>query len=487
MPGKSLMRTVAQAIACFAAAAISALGVFITFQLGWTVWCAVLASLAIISTIGWIAMLVRPMRAANRSVSEAGRIAAMISAGVLWVCAVALLLFSLAYLASEEIIAVWFVPVFLALLVMIVSQFGRAVRRRRATVVLGYVEQAVRLDLPLPPMIRAAAQSEGHKTGWRLLALHDELDRGQSLEQALRRSVPEVQPATLRAVGAAGRVGRLPHMLRRLAAADQWEVTPESELTALYRIYPIFVLLVAIATGGVLIPVVVWPKFFKILHDFHQTPPWTMRAMTRLVGPPFGAVGPVGVLILMGLVALAPTGRYLARLFFPTRLDPPFGGLVRDQLIWWTPVLHGDALDRGMADLCDFISDAADAGRPIDQALREARQTQANAVMRFRVAQWADAIERGQPLHEAARLAEMPGLMVAMLATVRNTDDLGEIFSFLHRHYEFRFSRRRELLRALYIPFVVMLMGALVLLIELSIFQPLIALITAEARLTGGF
>jgi type II secretory pathway component PulF len=77
--------------------------------------------------------------------------------------------------------------------------------------------------------------------------------------------------------------------------------------------------------------------------------------------------------------------------------------------------------------------------------------------------------------------------MVGMLATVRSTDDLAQVFSFLGRYYEFRFSRRRELLRAMYIPFVVALMGAVVLMIALSIFQPMIALTLAFARYAGGF
>jgi type II secretory pathway component PulF len=276
-------------------------------------------------------------------------------------------------------------------------------------------------------------------------------------------------------------------MLRRLTASAQGARIPAADLVALYRIYPALVFLMALVTGGVLIPITVWPKFEKILHDFHQPVPWSMRLLGGIAGQGTGSTGLAIVLILMGLLVLAPTSRYLAGLFFPTRLDPPFGGRVRDQLIWWTPVLRGDALDRGLADLCDFISDAADAGRPIDQALREASQTQTNAVMRSRTSNWAQAVEEGQPLHEAARAAGMPPLVVGMLATVRNTDDLAEVFSFLGRYYEFRFSRRRELLRALYIPLVVALMGGVVLLIALSIFQPMIALTMATARYAGGF
>jgi len=484
---RTVIRTVGNVLAYAAAAAISAFAFYTTFQIGWIVSSAVLCALAIAFTVGWILYLVLLLRGTTRPISLATRTGAMIAAGILWICAAGLVLFSLAYLAEEEVIAIWFVPVGLAFIVFIAARVIQSTRQRRGAVVLGYVEQAVRLDLPLSPMILAAARTESGKTRQRLLQLHDELEIGQSLEEALRRGVSEIRPSGLRAVGAAQRIGRLAHMLRRLGAPAQRALTPTTELIEIYRVYPVIVLLMALATGGLLIPIAVLPKFEKILHDFHQPPPWSTHWLSNLVNSAFGPIGPPVAFILIGILAMAPLGPYLARLFFPNRADPPFGGLVRDQIIWWTPVLHGDVEDRGLADLCDFLSDAAAAGRPLDQALRQVQQTQANAVMRFRVAQWADAIERGQPLHDAARAAHMPPLMIGMLAAVRSVDDLGDIFSFLARYYEFRFSHRREMLRALYIPFVVAAMGVVVLLIALSVFQPLILMIQAMTHFPGGF
>jgi MSHA biogenesis protein MshG len=482
----SVITIVAKVLAYIVAALLSVFFFFMTFQAGWIGASAVLGMMATIFTAGWIFHLVLLMRGRPAPLSETARVTAMVATGVLWVCAGGILLFSVAYLTEQQIVAIWFAPAFVAFLVFMAAQLIHTVRRRRASLVLGYVDQAVRLDLPLSPMMLAAAQSETGNTRRRLLQLHEELDRGGGLEDALHRAVPEIRPADLRAIGAALRLGRLPHMLRRLARPDQRTLGPASDITPFYRVYLVIFLLMALATGGVMIPIAVLPKFEKLLHDFRQPPPWTTGWMIHLVHQSYGFVG-VPVFILIGLLALAPLGPYLAHLFFPTRQDPPFGGLVRDQLIWWTPVLHGDVRDRGLADLCDFIADSADAGRPLDQALRNAQQTQANAVMRWRVAQWADAIERGQSLHDAARAAHMPPLVVGMLAAVRSLDDLGDVFAFLARYYEFRFSRRRELLRALHVPFVVAIMGVIVLLIALSIFQPMILLIQATMHFGGGF
>jgi type II secretory pathway component PulF len=59
--------------------------------------------------------------------------------------------------------------------------------------------------------------------------------------------------------------------------------------------------------------------------------------------------------------------------------------------------------------------------------------------------------------------------------------------SFLARHYEYRFSRMRELLRSAVIPAMVCVMGTAVLFIVLAVFQPLIALINAQSYGSGGF
>ena len=72
------------------------------------------------------------------------------------------------------------------LLAQFVAWLVRTIRRRRAMLILGYVEQAVRMNLPLSPMLDAAAASESGVLAYRLKALSYRLRCGEPLALALR-------------------------------------------------------------------------------------------------------------------------------------------------------------------------------------------------------------------------------------------------------------------------------------------------------------
>src|SRR5580658_10243154 len=61
----------------------------------------------------------------------------------------------------------------------------RYAQNRRASIVLTYVEEAIRLNMPLSPMMLAAAKSESGVVRRRLLSLHNRLERGEALAYAL--------------------------------------------------------------------------------------------------------------------------------------------------------------------------------------------------------------------------------------------------------------------------------------------------------------
>jgi type II secretory pathway component PulF len=108
--------------------------------------------------------------------------------------------------------------------------------------------------------------------------------------------------------------------------------------------------------------------------------------------------------------------------------------------------------------------------------------------MRRRTAAWADALARGQPIHEAARDAKFPDLFVSMLATVRDSGSLLQVLGFLWRHYEYRFVRTRALLQAAYVPIVVVVMGSLVAVLGASLLRPMAMLSQhLSISVSGGF
>src|SRR4051812_19682728 len=73
-------------------------------------------------------------------------------------------------------------------------------RRRRGDAVITYLEQAVRLNLPLTRMIDAAQRSEEGALALRLAALSRQLHAGRTLAAAIEIAVPEVSSASTSAI-----------------------------------------------------------------------------------------------------------------------------------------------------------------------------------------------------------------------------------------------------------------------------------------------
>src|SRR5438046_1417003 len=106
----------------------------------------------------------------------------------------------------------------IAILVLLptIVQTIKHVRRRRAAAILSYLEQAVRLNLPLPRMIYAAQLGERGRTALRLAALRQQLEEGYSLGVALQSAVPESDRRAVAKLDASERLGRLRHALHAL-------------------------------------------------------------------------------------------------------------------------------------------------------------------------------------------------------------------------------------------------------------------------------
>ena len=366
---------------------------------------------------------------------------------------------------------------FVVIVLVAVSTAGRIVRRRRMLLILSNLEKACQLNLPMPRMILAAANGETGMLRMRLMALHDRLDRGEPLDQALLHAVPEIPRHVVRAISAGQRMGCLPHVLSRLIRRRTGQTGPFAQTFGLYRTYPVIFFAVLLV---ILIEVI--PKFQGIFHDFKMDLPQPTRFLVGALPEATASW------IFLALVALIPIGQAIQSMFPNFRKISPFGGAVADQIIWWFPVAGSYVRDRGMADLCDLTAVGVEMGHPLDQTLRDTAAAQPSAVMRDRTAAWAEAVAHGQPIHEAARQAHFPDLFVAMLATVRDSTGLLQVLEFLFRHYEYRVVRTRTLLQASYVPIVVFLMGTMVALLGVSLIKPLTLLSEHIAiHISGGF
>jgi type II secretory pathway component PulF len=367
-------------------------------------------------------------------------------------------------------------PPIVILLLAVTVRVVRAIRHRHGMMVLTYLEQAARLNLPLPRMLAAAQQAEPRRLRERLGRLRQFLEEGYPIGDALDEAVPEIPRRAVAIAGAAERVGQLPQALGRLLAEERARAGADGSAMPFYHAYPVMMLVMVVGVLGMILVFII-PKFEQIFRDFGLPLPPVTRFVVE-VGRDFGPlVLLVGVALLIGYL-----GRWLWDITHPRRpLELRFLG----RLVWYLPVAHGVARDRGLADACELLADALAAGSPADRALNEAASLRTNVVLRGRLEEWADLVASGVPLADAARSAGMPALLVGMLATARASDDAADVFAFLGRYYRARFSRTATLLEAAVVPAVSIGFGLVVGLICMGLFVPLVRLADQVMLFTG--
>ena len=349
---------------------------------------------------------------------------------------------------------------------------AQTLRRRRALAAISYLEQAVRLNLPLARMLYAAQRGEGGALALRLAQFRQLLEDGYPIGAALEAGVPEVTEREAAMIESAERLGRLPQTLRKLVAEQAAEVARRrTQDVTFYRTYP-FVMIVMMTMVLGMLAVFVVPKYEAIFRDFNVPLP----PVTRFTISAAQTVGPI-VLAAVTAAVLVWTGLALWQMFHPVRLSTLMGRGFRDRLVWATPVAHGIARDRGLADALDLIAGAVDNGTTVERALDEAAQLGVNVVLRERLVRWQQGMLGGMTLADAARAAAMPRLVVAMLGHARGGDAAAQVFRFLARYYNTRYSRAAAIASGAAVPLMVFFFGALVACVALSLFVPIAGMI----------
>jgi type II secretory pathway component PulF len=349
----------------------------------------------------------------------------------------------------------------------------RLIRRRRAATLLAYLEQAVRLNLPLPRMLWAAQRSEPGKLSRQLRALRQRLEEGLPIGAAVHASVPELTARASSLIEVGERIGRLPQALSRLVREEASAARRDVATVWFYRAYPVVMALV-LATVLSMLLVFVIPKFEMIFRDFNIQLPGITQAVLEVSRD----LGPL-LLLLTCVAVFYLAGNALWDMVHPRDGAPTVLGSLRDRLLWTLPVSHGLARDRGLADVCETVAEALHVGTPADRALTEASRIQTNAVLRQRVARWAGAAGEGRSLAEAARAAGMPAMIPGMLGSARGTDEAADVFGFLARYYGSRYSATATMLQAAVIPVTVFIFAFLVASVALALFVPIIHLLNA--------
>lgn len=357
-------------------------------------------------------------------------------------------------------------------------------RRERGRRMLAYLEYAVRLNVPLPDFLRAAAGGEKGSFASRLAHLAQWLEQGSPLADALRITIPEVSARHREVIGVAERTGRLGPALNDMVHQTQPTVKNNPGSGWMSWIYPLLIsYLMAVVLLGTFVFVV--PKFQEIFADFDTELPYQTRMLIWIGtgGSEPGASKDWFTLlaVLLGFTAvfiwLGSTTVAVERIVkLPAGSKRHLGDRWR-QFVGALPWVGSMARDQQMADVCYAVGSAVEGALPLPSAIQEAQSLELSPALRLKLASWLDRVTMGQPIGRAAADAGMPDLMAEMLGGSEAASRPGQTLSFLHRYYRNRFSRAAELLRGAVVPVTVLVLGGVVGWVVVALFLPLFALI----------
>jgi type IV pilus assembly protein PilC len=371
------------------------------------------------------------------------------------------------------------VPVTVGLIILgiVVNSTRAAARARRAWTMMNNIEQAVRLNLPLPRVIGAMAEDEHGRFALELHQARQALEQGAPVAVVLA-TVRQLPTHIVELVAAAESVGRLPQVLARILEQRRAAIARNVGKLSFYRSYPLIFIMLLVGVTAMLM-IFVMPKYEQIFRDFRTDLPKITQVTLAVAreGAPWAllamAASFVGLLVMM----VTPWRRAAREGYVET-----VGGWLANRLPW----IGRMRLHRALGETLQFAADAIEAGRPIDDALYEAAHVGTNSLLRERVERWISEISRGESIGEAARAARMPRLVCGMLGTATQTSDVAPVLRFLGRYYATRFSRAAMFLEAAFVPVIVGVMGFFVAWLMLSIMAPLVGLINSLSTYPKG-
>ncbi|NQD94283.1 type II secretion system protein GspF, partial [Pseudomonas sp. CrR25] len=322
----------------------------------------------------------------------------------------------------------------------------------------------IQAALPVEEALRAAAaQASAPRIQSMLLAVRARVLEGHGLANSLKE-FPAAFPELYRATVAAGEhAGHLGPVLEQLA--DYTEQRQQSrQKIQLALLYPLILMCVSLLIVGFLLGYVV-PDVVRVFIDSGQTLPALTRGLIGLSDwvKSWGWL----LLLLIGLGVLV-----LRR-------------ALRDEAVklrWHALLLSLPLVGRLIraTDCARFASTLAiltRSGVPLVEALAIGAEVVANRVIRGQVVVAAQKVREGGSLTRALEASgQFPPMMLHMIASGERSGELDQMLERTARNQENDLGAQVALLVGLFEPFMLVFMGAVVLVIVLAILLPILSL-----------
>ncbi|MDO9320857.1 MAG: GspF family T2SS innner membrane protein variant XcpS [Pseudomonas sp.] len=342
--------------------------------------------------------------------------------------------------------------------------FAQGLGARDLALLTRQLATLVQAALPIEEALRAAAaQSTTPKIKSMLLAVRGRVLEGHSLAASLKE-YPSAFPELYRATVAAGEhAGHLGLVLDQLA--DYTEQRQQSrQKIQLALLYPVILMVASLTIVCFLLGYVV-PDVVKVFVNTGQELP----VLTRGLIATSSVVKDWGWLMALVLIGGVLGIRYALR---DEALQRRW-----DAMVLALPLIGRLARATNTARFASTLAILSKSGVPLVEALSIAAAVIANLRIRDKVIIAAQTVREGSSLTRALEASEeFPPMMLHMIASGEKSGELDQMLARTARNQENDLAAQVALLVGLFEPFMLVFMGAVVLVIVLAILLPILSL-----------
>jgi type II secretory pathway component PulF len=366
----------------------------------------------------------------------------------------------------------WVVPAIVLLVAAKVFIVKPMRRRETANVFLDLLEMGLAQGRSPENTIVEVALTEDKTLGKRFRRVADHIRNGTSLGRALERA-PGLLPEPVVAMLQAGE--RLGDMRKVIGPCRDALASGPSQAMGAFNYLPVFIPLIPLLAVAQFVALVILPKFTELLSEF--TPRESIPVVIKLLNYY------VEHHVLMGFSICAVVSFVLIVLLSKARRRwPAFYSRTIKRLLdpcsFKLPWCH----KRMQRDFSAMLAILLDAGIPESEAVRLAGESTANHVFVSRARETVARLERGVKLTEAIRSIDDTGEFQWRLANAAHgrTGFLRALQGW-HDALDARAFEQEQAYSQALSTILIILNGALVSIVALAVFQPLIAIIQQEA------
>lgn len=324
------------------------------------------------------------------------------------------------------------------------------------------MEQLLQAGVPLLQALEElAAQHEGQsRMADALDALHQALEGGQLLSQALQAQHKIFPSLICHLVAAGEQTGQLPEAFGHLAHTLQWQ----ADLVAQARrglTYPAVLCAMVCVAAGVMLTFLV-PQMVSFLNSLGQALPWSTRLLLGLSGWAMAYGGMLVIVLILLVAGIRLAIRYSAACAFTwdrLLLQVPLTGRLLHQLV--------------LTRLCRFLGLMYQTGIPLLQALVWCQPLLHNRLMAQVLAQVHARVQAGESLSASFTASgRFPPLMIRMVRIGEATGSLDKVLSQLATFYDREVQAQTQLLLRLLEPALTMVLGLMLLFLMAAVMLP---------------